>query len=464
MIYKDYGYWTNQKYSKDVSNIVKKIRNIIKGTIFEGSVFIAGGFIRDWVMNRSSDDIDIVVSSQNGGVELAKFLSEKFNVREPVIYETFGTAMINVDDFEIEFVATRKETYNFEDRKPEVDFGSIKDDVMRRDFTINSLLYDISNDKIIDFVDGGKDISNKIIRTTGDPEIIFAEDPLRIMRAIRFATTLGFTIEDKTWNEIKNFVPWLKNISNERIRDEFVKIITSDNVHIGIHLLSESGILEYMLPVFTEVKKIKNQGKHHTKDLMGHTVEVMMNIQPTVEHRLSALLHDVGKPATMRKNESGDITFYGHQVVSKRIAGRFMRRFKFTNEQIKMVETSVVTHMNFCEGFTTRGIRRLVSKMGKEMLLFCMDLVEADSKSKERVKIVDEIRELIESDVFIIENKMENVPVSGYDVMEILNIKPSKRVGEVLNIVREWIIDDPNLTREEVIEKIKKEVKNENTF
>lgn len=300
-----------------MNNTIKKIQKTIKGTVYENKVFLAGGAVRDHFLGRDSKDLDFVVVGLglNGGIELAYHLHRMHNTSTPVVFKRFGTAQIIVFGEEIEIVAARKESYNFQDRMPIVEEGTLEDDVMRRDFRINAVLYDISKGVFVDLVGGLKDIKNRKIQTTGDPDVIFAEDPLRIMRAIRFSAQLGFDIEPDTWNAIIKFVPWLKNISNERIRDEFNKILVAEHFIRGIDDLYRSGILAYMIKQFNQFDDIQDQGKFHTKNLLNHTLEVMMGVPATVEHRLAALLHDVGKVNTMTVEEDG-IHFYQHQFHS----------------------------------------------------------------------------------------------------------------------------------------------------
>ena len=432
-----------------MNKTIKTIQTAIKNTKFEGQVFIAGGHCRDQIMKRSSKDVDIVVALPNGGIELANFLHKSLKLAHaPVVFERFGTAQLIIDGEEVEFVMSRKESYNGIDRNPDVILGSINDDVARRDFTINSLLFDVSNGNIIDLVNGSKDIENRLIKTTSDPMVIFKDDPLRIMRAIRFATVLDFHIEEATMNAIKLFVPSLSKISKERIRDEFIKILSSDNVRFGVELLMDTGILSWMVPEFANVDSVKNQGKWHTKDLRNHILDVISNIKSTWRHRLAALLHDIGKPKTMTIDETG-VHFYAHQHVSANITRGFMKNFKFTNSDIELVSTAVSLHMGFVEEMTPKTLRKKINEHGKDMFVFCCDLAEADSKRAERRKIVADIREFIETDKP--EEKVV-LPLNGNEIMELFNLKPSRRVGELLNVVKEAVFENPNLTKEEAIE------------
>ncbi|OQB10131.1 MAG: Poly(A) polymerase I precursor [Parcubacteria group bacterium ADurb.Bin216] len=433
---------------------IKKIQDTIKNTQFEGKVYVAGGFVRDHFMNRDSKDIDLVVVGLgiNGGIELAYHLHKMYNTSTPVVFKRFGTAQIVLNGEEIEIVAARKETYNFKDRMPIVSEGNIEDDVNRRDFTINSIFYNISNESFVDLKGGIIDIQKGIIRTTSDPNIIFAEDPLRIMRAIRFSAQLGFDIERETWTAIVKYVPWLKNISNERIKDEFNKILVAEHFVRGIDDLYRSGILGYMIKQFNQFDDIQDQGKFHTKNLFNHTLEVMMGVPATVEHRLAALLHDVGKVNTMTVEEDG-IHFYQHQFHSKRIAKNFMVRYKYTNEQIEWVTNSISMHMSFIDMMKDSTIRKMVNQYGKEQFLFFTDLGLADSKRPERKAIVQSVVDFVKTDNYVPEQQMK-MPVNGDMIMEHFNIKPGKEVGRLLAIEKDFLFEFPEASIEEIWEVI----------
>ena len=429
---------------------IKKIQDAIKNTQFEGKVYVAGGFVRDHFMNRESKDIDLVVVGLgiNGGIELAYHLHKMYNTSTPVVFKRFGTAQIVLNGEEIEIVAARKETYNFKDRMPIVSEGNIEDDVNRRDFTINSIFYNISNESFVDLKGGIIDIQKGIIRTTSDPNIIFAEDPLRIMRAIRFSAQLGFDIERETWTAIVKYVPWLKNISNERIKDEFNKILVAEHFVRGIDDLYRSGILGYMIKQFNQFDDIQDQGKFHTKNLFNHTLEVMMGVPATVEHRLAALLHDVGKVNTMTVEEDG-IHFYQHQFHSKRIAKNFMVRYKYTNEQIEWVTNSISMHMNFIDMMKDSTIRKMVAKYGKDQFLFFTELALADSKRPERKALVQKVIDFVETDKPV---EIIKLPVNGDIIMDRYGLAPSKRVGELLDIEREFMFEYPNATEDQIFD------------
>jgi len=401
---------------KDIELLLKKIRMAVAETPFEGNIFIAGGFVRDMIIHRPSKDIDIVVANNglNGGIKFAEFLHEKLNSTNPVIFERFGTAQIVVEGIEIETVATRKESYNFIDRKPEVIDGTIEDDVRRRDFTVNSLLWDICNEKVIDLLNGIDDINNKIIRTTSNPELIFSEDPLRIMRAIRFASQLGFDIETETFTAIKNSVNWLNNISLERIRDEFSKILISDNVSKGLELLKESGILAFLEPAFNDIQ-----------NNWGSVLDVVNKSKSNIEHRLTALFHDMD------------------EVVAK----NFMKKFKFTNAQIELVNIAIVGQRLFDNNlnFDPKQIRKFANSFGKDKLLFLMDLVFAKNVNMEAV---ENLKDFIERDKII--NNNITLPFTGKDIMSRFNLKSGLKIGELINLVKDNLFENPDLSEEDM--------------
>jgi len=437
------------------NHIIKKIRSKIENTKYENCVFVAGGFVRDYIMNRNSKDIDLAVANHgiNGGIEFANYLYKTLGLdHSPVVFERFGTARIIINGEQIEIVAARKESYGFKSRKPTVESGTLEDEVMRRDFTINALLWDISNNKLIDLVDSVDDIKNRIIKTTNNPDIIFAEDQLRIMRAIRFSAQLGFDIEIETWTAIVKYVPWLNNISNERIRDEFNKILVAEHFVRGIDDLYRSGILAYMIKEFSKAPSITNQGKFHTKDLINHTFEVMIKSPANVEHRLAALLHDIGKVNTMTV-ENGEVHFYQHQFHSQRIAKNFMIRYKYTNEQIEWVTNSIGMHMNFVDRMLDKTIRKMVNQYGKEQFLFFTDLGLADSKRPERKAVVQSIIDFVNTDNYVPEQVMK-MPVNGDMIMERFGLKPGKEVGRLLAIEKEYLFEFPEATIEDIWEVI----------
>jgi tRNA nucleotidyltransferase/poly(A) polymerase len=432
--------------------LLDKIRKVIENTEFANKTFIAGGWVRDKVMGNESKDIDIVVELPNGGVKLAEFLTDKLNGTNVVIFSRFGTAQIVLDDIDVEFVMTRKEEYDGITRKPIVTFGTIIDDVMRRDFTINSLLYNIITEEILDLTGKGlDDIHNKIVKTTGEPNFIFNQDPLRLMRAVRFAARFNFKIELNTLTAIVNNWILLNKISKERIQEELIKILGSKNPVEGIKLLIDTHLIDVFLPEIYTCIGVK-QNEHHTKDVLNHIFDVIENIKPTALHRLTALLHDIAKPICKSITETG-IHFYDHHIKSADITQRVMTDLKFSNEDIELVTSTVKNHMIFMnpDSRNKKIIRRWRMKLGETKFNFLLDLMEADIKSCTEVKNwVEEIRQMQ-----IIETPIVKLPVDGNDIMTLFNIKPGPKVKEIKDKVIDWVCEEPEITREEIIKELK---------
>jgi len=435
------------------NKILQKIKTVIKNTEFENNVFLAGGAVRDSVMGNSQiKDFDLCVSLNDGGVRMAKFLSEKLNGTNVVIFERFGTAQIVIDGLDIEFVMTRKEEYDGVTRKPVVSFGTIEDDVMRRDLTINSLLFNISTSEILDLTGKGlSDIENGICRTTNDPDFIFQQDPLRLMRAIRFAARFDFHIEENTFNAIINNCKALNKISKERIQDEFMKILGGKNPIHGIELLMNTHLIDSFLPEIHACVGVE-QNKFHSNDVLGHIFDVINNTKPTAIHRLTALLHDIAKPECKTVNETGT-HFYEHHIKSMDVAKRVMTELKFSNEDIDLVTTTVRNHMIFMDekSRNPRVVRRWRMKLGEEKFNFLLDLMEADVKSStDKRSWVDSLRHMQ-----ITEKPILILPIDGNDIMELFNIKPGPKVKELKDKVIDMVCENPDITKEEVIEKLK---------
>lgn len=439
-----------------MKQLIEKIKQTIKGTEFEGKAFIAGGFVRDQVMGNQSKDIDIAVELPEGGIRLAQFLSEQLKGTNVVIFERFGTAQAVIDGEAIEFVHTRKEFYTPGSRKPETSFGTIEDDVFRRDFTINSLLMNISTGEVIDYTGKGLfDIEDGLIRTTSEPEGIFAEDPLRMLRACRFAAKLNFQIEFDTFEIMKKESHTIQTISKERIQDELMKILASKNPVKGLNLMIESGLMAFVLPEVLHTVGM-SQNHFHSKDVWGHICDVIEASQPTAMHRLAALLHDIGKVNCRTITETG-VHFYGHENESVIVAEKFMTEHKFSNDQIDLVVSAVREHMMFNKGCSTKSLRKKRMELGDEKWMFTLDLCEADRMTHVDPDFsqITEARTLTAAEPRIVHDKL---PVDGKDVMELFDLKPGREVGEKLALVREWVLEDPTLIKEQLIEKLKASV------
>lgn len=455
----------------------------IAGTKYEGKVFVAGGYVRDMVMGKKSKDVDITVALPQGGIEFANWITKETNSYKegsnPVVYPTFGTAKFNlrgvkhlgvdIGDIDIESVMTRKEQYKDASRKPEVDFGTPYQDVERRDLTINSLLYDISNKKILDLTGKGLyDIKNKIIRTPIDADIIFKEDPLRMLRAIRFIVRYGWKLPDEMFDALKRNASMLENISEERIQEELNKILLSDSVRDGIIYLVNTGCMKYIIPEYYELIGM-SQNDYHEWDVYQHSLKVIENSPKRLEVRLGALLHDVGKIET-KTNTDGKIHFIGHEFASAKIADRVLRRLKYSTDIINKVKTIVQGHMRTkqmgpeAEKGSDKALRKLMNDMGEHMEDL-LSLIDADNKSHgspgwkyNMEKQVDIIRQRLQQ-LGDFTGKL-NMPVDGNKIMQMLNIKPSKEIGIILAKFKDMFLGDPdkinNMSEQQIEKLIKK--------
>lgn len=418
--------------------------------------YVVGGFVRDIFLNRLSKDVDFV--TVGSGIELATAVAAEIGRKANLaVFRNFGTAQVKTREIELEFVGARRESYSHDSRKPIVENGTLDDDLSRRDFTINAMAICVNDDgfgELVDPFDGVADLDRQIIRTPLDPDITFSDDPLRMMRAIRFATQLGFTICDDTFSAITRNAGRIEIISRERIADELNKIMASPMPSIGWTLLHNCGLLQYILPELDAMNGVETVGGHGHKDNFLHTLQVLDNVARDSDNiwlRWAALLHDIAKPVTKRYDPRQGWTFHNHNFIGAKMVPRLFRSLRLPlNEKMKYVQKLVELHMRPIalveDEVTDSAVRRLLFDAGRDiddLMLLCR--ADITSRNQEKVRRHLANFELVRNKMTELEEKDRircfQPPVSGEDIMHIFNLTPCREVGLLKESIKNAILD-----------------------
>ena len=435
----------NEKILKTIGSIADAMN---------AKVYAVGGYVRDYFLGKDVKDIDFVIVGD--GPDFAKEVANQLDTRDVVIYKTFGTAMVRYKGFTLEFVGARKESYQSNSRKPLVEGANLYSDLARRDFTINAIAMALNKEQFGSFVDpfkGQLDLEKNIIRTPLEPEQTFHDDPLRIMRAIRFATTLGFQLHAKTKQALIDMNSRLSIISQERITDELLKILAAEKPSTGFRLMDETGILDIVLPEIKKMKGVEQRGEYHHKDVFDHTLKVVDNIAAVSDDlrlRFVALFHDVAKPCTKEFVQGTGWTFHGHDEIGARMMKGIVRNLRLSNDHLTYSQKLIRLHLRPIqltdEGVTDSAVRRLLFQAG-DLVDDLITLCRADitSRNPQRVQrylanfdyVVKRMQEVEEKDKM----RAFQSPVRGDEIMQVCGIPPGPTVGKIKKKIESAILD-----------------------
>ena len=453
---------------KDIINQNKrlaKISKIVSDLSTESNIksYLVGGCVRDLMLNPSADSIDIDIMVEGDGISFAKLLAKKMNVPKVVPFPKFATAKIPYHEYEIEVASARLESYDKSSRNPSsIQISNIQDDILRRDFTINAMAISLNENNFGEFFDpfnGMKDLKNKILKTPLNPDNTFSDDPLRMMRACYFASKLSLEIEPECLLSIQNNSERISIVSQERITNELFKILGTDRPSIGLNILQQSGLMEYVFPEISIMYGLDQSNEYHHKDIFYHTLEVVDNaakLSNNVDLRLAALVHDIAKPKTRRLSKSKGYTFYGHDDVGARMLKGVAESMKFSNSTRDFITKLTALHLRPIslakKEVTDSAIRRLIVDAGEEiddlMTLCRADITTKNPKNISKYlanfdRVDKRIKEVTEVDKL----KAFQSPVRGDEIMKMFNLSPGKEVGKIKTMIELSLIHISEPTR-----------------
>jgi putative nucleotidyltransferase with HDIG domain len=436
---------------QEYKSIIEKLIQIAEDNNYV--IYAVGGFVRDIILNRQPNDLDIMVEGENAGIEFSKLVAEKLKIHPPVIFEKFATSKLLIDDKEIEFIMPRKEYYDVNSRNPETEIGTLEQDCLRRDFTVNSLFLRLNDFKLLDLTNKGlKDIKNKIIRVTDESasDIIFSQDPLRILRAVRQSFQLNFSIEQQTYQSMKNNSNRITIVSQERIRDEINKILLLNKPSEAFRMLDDIGLLKIILIELKQTQNVEQPKKYHNKDVYGHIMDVVDSVPNNLLLRISALLHDIGKPQT-QTNVDGKISFINHEYIGSKLAKQILIRLKYSMDVIKQVCFLIENHMYpkmYLSSWKDSSVRKFANKLGNN--IENIELLHIADSKENNIELFDRVRFLQKENMLVPQEEL----FDGNELIQIFNKPAGKWITQAKQYIKELQFENPQISKEEVVKKL----------